>query len=140
MLENSSFAQETKRRRWILPNDWNTSVRLMIPRLAGSLVQIQPPQPNYLPHAVLCAKFNAAQSSIAIQSSSVVERSAVNRLVVGSNPTSGAMCDVLDIHHSKSRRTNSTSTRRTTCPPGLKIIIEPTRSPESSLARMAHGY
>ena len=35
-------------------------------------------------------KFHAAQPSATIQSSSVVERSAVNRLVVGSNPTSGA--------------------------------------------------
>jgi hypothetical protein len=30
-----------------------------------------------------------------IQSSSVVERSAVNRLVVGSNPTSGAIFELL---------------------------------------------
>ena len=59
---------------------------------AGSLVQIQPPQPNFFRRACpLCAKFNAAQSSASrIQRSSVVERSAVNRLVVGSNPTAGA--------------------------------------------------
>ena len=37
-------------------------------------------------------KVYAAQTmSLKIQSSSVVERSAVNRLVVGSNPTSGAV-------------------------------------------------
>src|SRR5438874_1838169 len=40
----------------------------------------------------------------AIQRSSVVERSAVNRLVVGSNPTAGANFYVLGVHPSKSGR------------------------------------
>ena len=62
------------------------------PAAAGSLVQIQPPpQPNFLAARVPLRKVQRRSiERIAIQSSSVVERSAVNRLVVGSNPTSGA--------------------------------------------------
>ena len=61
------------------------------PAAAGSLVQIQPPQPNFLAARGPLRKVQRRSiERIAIQSSSVVERSAVNRLVVGSNPTSGA--------------------------------------------------
>ncbi|MEY2500958.1 MAG: hypothetical protein QOI07_1292 [Verrucomicrobiota bacterium] len=60
------------------------------PAAAGPRVQIPPPQPNYLPRAAACANCDAALRGESFQSSSVVERSAVNRLVVGSNPTSGA--------------------------------------------------
>jgi hypothetical protein len=62
------------------------------PAVAGSLVQIQPPQPNFLAARGPLRKVQRRSiERIAIQSSSVVERSAVNRLVVGSNPTSGAI-------------------------------------------------
>ena len=62
------------------------------PAAAGSLVQIQPPQPNFLAARGPVRKVQRRSiERIAIQSSSVVERSAVNRLVVGSNPTSGAI-------------------------------------------------
>ena len=71
------------------------------PAAAGPRVQIPPPQPisaRIAPRAFentcrLRARRHFTASSIdgiTIQSSSVVERSAVNRLVVGSNPTSGA--------------------------------------------------
>jgi hypothetical protein len=39
-----------------------------------------------------------------IQRSSVVERSAVNRLVVGSNPTAGARCNLLSLYPEESGR------------------------------------
>ena len=77
------------------------------PATAGPRVQIPPPQPispfwfssapshpsrkDHLPPYRGWAKYTPRQSAgVTIQSSSVVERSAVNRLVVGSNPTSGA--------------------------------------------------
>jgi hypothetical protein len=61
------------------------------PAAAGSLDQIQPPQPIFLAARGPVRKVQRRSiERIAIQSSSVVERSAVNRLVVGSNPTSGA--------------------------------------------------
>ena len=66
------------------------------PAAAGSLVQIQPPQPNFLAARGPLRKVQRRSiERIAIQSSSVVERSAVNRLVVGSNPTSGAIFQIL---------------------------------------------
>src|SRR5207247_9651795 len=43
-----------------------------------------------LPEGNRRAKYTPALLDVAIQRSSVVERSAVNRLVVGSNPTAGA--------------------------------------------------
>jgi hypothetical protein len=46
-----------------------------------------------------------AQSAITkFQRSSVVERSAVNRLVVGSNPTAGARCNLLSLYPQESGR------------------------------------
>ena len=47
-------------------------------------------------------KIARAQFQFSIQRSSVVERSAVNRLVVGSNPTAGANANVLGLYHAKS--------------------------------------
>src|SRR5438105_14811717 len=47
---------------------------------------------SHLPQEAGCAKFTPLnRAANKIQRSSVVERSAVNRLVVGSNPTAGAI-------------------------------------------------
>jgi hypothetical protein len=82
---------------WVLSNDWRATVGFIIPAPAGSLVQIQPPQPNHLVdlettcRCSFCGQTVSPQSGEKLfQRSSVVERSAVNRLVVGSNPTAGA--------------------------------------------------
>src|SRR5437763_6085264 len=48
------------------------------------------PATNLLAALARLAQISRRSPSATIQSSSVVERSAVNRLVVGSNPTSGA--------------------------------------------------
>src|SRR6266536_6054322 len=102
MLENLNFCSKDKREEtdFIECSDCLGSAHNPAP--AGSLVQIQPPQPNHLPRGGPVRKVQRRSiGRIAIQSSSVVERSAVNRLVVGSNPTSGANFNVLGLHSSK---------------------------------------
>jgi hypothetical protein len=66
---------------------------------AGGFADWQLPEANRARKYPLSFFFN-----LAIQRSSVVERSAVNRLVVGSNPTAGAKFYVLGVHSSKSVR------------------------------------
>src|SRR5438094_957374 len=79
MHGNLDFCSRDKSEAMDLPNDWNTSVRLIIPPLRRDRwFKSSPPQPNYLPQAALCAKVQRRSiERIAIQSSSMVERSAV---------------------------------------------------------------
>jgi putative endonuclease len=94
------------------------------PAAAGPRVQIPPPQPNFrnkrfccsgrcpqrqffctkkdLPPQIAQGRYTLRNRARKIQRSSVVERSAVNRLVVGSNPTAGAKFYVWGIYSSKS--------------------------------------
>jgi hypothetical protein len=76
-------------------------VRIIIPRPRNRGFKSGPAQPILcrclpgakagLPFAAACAKFTRQFTENRFQRSSVVERSAVNRLVVGSNPTAGAI-------------------------------------------------
>src|SRR5258705_7797634 len=109
------------------------------PGAAGSLVQIQPPQPIFLAARGPLRKVQRRSiERIAIQSSSVVERSAVNRLVVGSNPTSGAisMFWVYVLENAKGQfyigHTNNLKI-------GFQAIIEPAKHSANSREKMVRG-
>ena len=109
------------------------------PAAAGSLVQIQPPQPNFLAARGPLRKVQRRSiERIAIQSSSVVERSAVNRLVVGSNPTSGAI-SMFWVYFLRMRKASSTSVTPIIWKIGFQVIIEPTKHSANSREKMVHG-
>src|SRR5438094_555989 len=73
------------------------------------------------------------------QRSSVVERSAVNRLVVGSNPTAGANSKCFGFIFFRIQRAISTSGTQTTFKPESPVIIELTKSAENSRGKTGHG-
>ena len=70
----------------------------------------------------------------------MVERSAVNRLVVGSNPTSGAAFPpCFGSMFCRIPRANFTSARQTICQHASPTTTARTKSPESSPAKTARG-
>jgi hypothetical protein len=73
----------------------------------------------------------------------MVEHAAVNRVVVGSSPTSGANYRELGCFgfiFFKTRQANSTSAKVGIWKPGSARTIERTKLMGSSLAKMVHGY